>query len=202
MDYAQRTGDRTISTRFDEILDASESTEAREIPYGLGCGGVIDVLMEPAALPEANALLLALEAAVGGETLYVATVLPSSAPGNMPFARVVAREDGSVIFASSHLDQEQRTHLASLARGTIAAGTTSISIGDGMREVYCEPLLPPQRLVIFGAGDDVRPLVSMAHLLGWHVAVADGRAWLAQAGRFPGAEQVLVRKTTPPIWIS
>ena len=69
-------------------------------------------------MPEANALLLALEAAVG-ETLYVATVLPSSAPGNMPFARVsVAREDGSVVFASSHLSQEQRAHLASLARGT------------------------------------------------------------------------------------
>ena len=41
----------------------------------------------------------------------------------------------------------------------MSSGDDSISIGDGMREVYCEPLLPPQRLVIFGAGDDVRPLV-------------------------------------------
>jgi xanthine dehydrogenase accessory factor len=33
--------------------------------------------------------------------------------------------------------------------------------------------------------------VRMAHLLGWRVTVADGRAWLAQAARFPEAEQVL-----------
>jgi xanthine dehydrogenase accessory factor len=57
--------------------------------------------------------------------------------------------------------------------------------------VFVEPILPPQRLVILGAGNDVRPLERMAELLGWHIAVADGRAWLAQASRFPEAEQVL-----------
>jgi xanthine/CO dehydrogenase XdhC/CoxF family maturation factor len=31
----------------------------------------------------------------------------------------------------------------------------------------------------------------MASLLGWRVTVADGRAWLAQAARFPEAEHVL-----------
>ncbi len=54
-----------------------------------------------------------------------------------------------------------------------------------------ESILPPQRLVILGAGEDARPLARMAHLLGWRVAVADGRAWLAQAARFPEAGQVL-----------
>ncbi len=36
----------------------------------------------------------------------------------------------------------------------------------------------------------------MAHLLGWSVAVADGRPRLAQATRFPEAEQVLVLNET------
>lgn len=178
------------STMFDEILDDTGSVETRDIPYGLGCGGVIDVLMEPSALPETNAMLLALEAAQRGETLYAATMLPTSA-GRIRFARVLVREDGSIFFASSHLSAEQRAQLASLARIGTLADTVTSSVGDATQDVFVEPILPPQRLVIFGAGDDARPLVRMAQLLGWHVAVADGRAWLAQAARFPEAEQVL-----------
>ncbi|MHB8391291.1 MAG: XdhC family protein, partial [Acidobacteriaceae bacterium] len=111
--------------------------------------------------------------------------------GRIRFARVIVREDGSIFFASSHLNAEQQAHLASLARIGTLADTISSSVGNATQDVFVEPILPPQRLVIFGAGDDARPLVRMAQLLGWHVAVADGRAWLAQAARFPEAEQVL-----------
>ncbi len=179
------------STLFDEILDETNSLDTREIPYGLGCGGVIHVLMEPVASPETDAMLRALEAALRGETLYSATVLPSAAQDSIPLARVIVREDESIFFASSHLNAEAKAHLASLERIGNESNTISMSLDVEEREVFLEPILPSQRLVIFGAGDDARPLVNMAHLLGWHVAVADGRAWLAQAARFPGAEQVL-----------
>ena len=179
------------STLFDETLDDTTSLEARDIPYGLGCGGVLDVLLEPVVSSEASAMLRALEAAQRGETLFSATVLPSSARNGLRLARVTVREDGALVFASSHLDAETRAHLASMARIGNEAKTVSISLADEERNVFLEPILPPQRLVIFGAGDDARPLVRMAHLLGWNVVVADGRAWLAQAARFPGAAQVL-----------
>ena len=179
------------STLFDEILDETHSLDTRDIPYGLGCGGVIDVLLEPVGSPETNAMLRALEAAQRGETLYSATVVPSTGNDRFSFARVIVREDESIFFASSHLDAEELLRLASLARIGNEANTVSLSLGKEARDVFVEPILPPQRLVIFGAGDDARPLVNMAHLLGWHVAVADGRAWLAQAPRFPEAEQVL-----------
>ena len=179
------------STLFDEILDENNSLDIREIPYGLGCGGVIHVLMEPVASPEADAMLRALEAAERGETLYSATVLPSAAQDSIPLARVIVREDESIFFASSHLNAEAKAHLASLERIGNEANTIFMSLDIEERNVFLEPIMPPQRLVIFGAGDDARPLVNMAHLLGWHVAVADGRAWLAQAARFPDVEQVL-----------
>lgn len=179
------------STLFDEILDETNLLDTREIPYGLGCGGVLDVLLEPVVSQETNAMLRALEAAQRGETLVSATVLPASAGSSIPFARVIVREDGSFFFASRHLNPESQAELASLARIGNEATTVSISLGNEARDVFLEPILPPQRLVIFGAGDDARPLVRMAHLLGWHIAVGDGRAWLAQAARFPEAEQVL-----------
>ena len=179
------------STLFDEILDENNSLDIREIPYGLGCGGVIHVLMEPVASPEADAMLRALEAAERGETLYSATVLPSAAQDSIPLARVIVREDESIFFASSHLNAEAKAHLASLERIGNEANTIFMSLDIEERNVFLEPIMPPQRLVVLGAGDDARPLVRMANLLGWRVTVADGRAWLAQAARFPEAERVL-----------
>jgi len=45
---------------------------------------------------------------------------------------------------------------------------------------------------VLGAGDDAKPLVTMAALLGWEVIVADGRPQLARPERFPEAARVLV----------
>ena len=46
--------------------------------------------------------------------------------------------------------------------------------------------------MVFGAGDDARPLVEMAALMGWNVVVVDGRAQWARAERFPEARRVVV----------
>jgi xanthine/CO dehydrogenase XdhC/CoxF family maturation factor len=179
------------STLFDEILDETNSLDTREIPYGLGCGGVMDVLLEPVASPETRAMLLALETAERGETLYAASVLPSAAGKGLGFARLILRDDETIFFASPDLAAEVQSRLVSLARACGEANTISIALGNETREVFVEPVQPPQRLVLFGAGEDARPLMRMANLLGWRVTVADGRAWLAQPARFPEAEQVL-----------
>ncbi len=65
--------------------------------------------------------------------------------------------------------------------------------------VHYVPLLT--RLVIFGAGDDARPLCDVGASLGWHVSVADRRARLATQARFPNAALVLAADfdTTPPV---
>lgn len=54
-----------------------------------------------------------------------------------------------------------------------------------------ERLTPPTRLVIFGAGHDVPPLVRLARELGHHVTVVDRRADFAEPARFPAADAVL-----------
>jgi xanthine/CO dehydrogenase XdhC/CoxF family maturation factor len=47
------------------------------------------------------------------------------------------------------------------------------------------------RLVIFGAGDDVRPLCTLARSLGWHVTIADRRGRLATRSRFPDVDDII-----------
>ena len=58
--------------------------------------------------------------------------------------------------------------------------------------VFHDTILPPNRLVIFGAGDDVRPLIRLAKELGWHVTVGDPRSAFATAARFPAADALIV----------
>ncbi len=52
------------STMFDDTA---------EVPFGLGCGGVVDLLLEPADTAECRALIAALEGSLAGETAIVLT---------------------------------------------------------------------------------------------------------------------------------
>ncbi len=139
------------STLFDDTSD---------MPYGLGCGGTVYVLLEPADTPEFTALMEALEASLLGQTRHIATTLPTGGQG---LARQITDAEGGLVFSTP-------------------AQTSG--------EIYHERLDPPQRLFLFGAGDDAQPMVQMASLLGWSVFVFDGRLQLAKPERFPQAEAV------------
>ena len=161
--------------RYSTLFD-----EDSEIPYGLGCGGVVDLLLEPATTPECGALLYALESSLAGTSTQVATWLPAD---GRPLRRAILSFSGDVLFASATLSALE---IASLQRAQRAGEAP-----DGSHDLFLEQLLPPQRLFVLGAGDDARPVVSIAATLGWTVIVADGRSQLARAERFPAAERVL-----------
>lgn len=143
------------TTAFDDTSD---------IPFGLGCGGTIHVLMEPANTKEFDTLLIALERSLQGEPSDVYTVLPGE-------GRALSRKVRSVMDAAPEK--------------AVAAHT------------YYERLDPPQRLLVFGAGDDAQPVVRLAALLGWRTVVLDSRAQWARPERFPEAERVVVTAPEP-----
>jgi len=145
-----------IVERFSTVFD-----DTAEIPYGLGCGGTIDLLIEPTDTPEAKALLKAMRDSLAGLRRNVATWLPGN---RQPLRRAVYDESGTVLFKSP---------------------------GTSHESVFDEWLEPPQRLLLFGAGDDAQPMTQLASLLGWRTVVLDGRAQLARPDRFPLAEAVI-----------
>ncbi|MFN8009822.1 MAG: XdhC family protein [Holophagaceae bacterium] len=55
---------------------------------------------------------------------------------------------------------------------------------------FVERVEPPIQLWILGAGDDARPLVRLAQVLGWRIGVADPRPAFATRERFPAADVV------------
>lgn len=58
--------------------------------------------------------------------------------------------------------------------------------------IFQQMIPPTLRLLIFGAGDDAKPLVRMAREMGWSVTVCDPRPHYATRERFPEADSVLV----------
>jgi xanthine/CO dehydrogenase XdhC/CoxF family maturation factor len=162
--------------RYSTLFD-----DTAEIPFGLGCGGVVDLLIEPAETAEYEAMLAAMEASIRGVEMVVATWLPEA---GRRLARVVWDAGGAVVFASDGLGEDE---IAS-----IHVTNPPVQCGTDDAGVYVERLAAPQRLFVLGAGDDARPVVTMAAMLGWRVTVADGRAQLARAERFPEAEHVVV----------
>jgi xanthine dehydrogenase accessory factor len=55
----------------------------------------------------------------------------------------------------------------------------------GATEVLIEPLLPVDRLVVFGAGHVAKPTVAMARIVGFDCVVVDEREELNTSERFP-----------------
>lgn len=58
-------------------------------------------------------------------------------------------------------------------------------------ELLFEPLLPPDRLLVVGAGHIAVPLHEIGKILGFEVIVVDDREDFATQGRFPHADEVL-----------
>jgi xanthine dehydrogenase accessory factor len=59
-------------------------------------------------------------------------------------------------------------------------------------ELALEPMLPPPRLIIVGAGHIAVPLARLGKLLGFEVTVIDDRARFASRDRFPDADEIVV----------
>src|SRR5215469_7523143 len=79
-----------IVERFSTIFD-----DTAEIPYGLGCGGTLDLLVEPVGTPEAEALLRAMQDSLTGLRRNIVTWLPEN---NQPLRRAVYDESGTTLF--------------------------------------------------------------------------------------------------------
>jgi xanthine dehydrogenase accessory factor len=182
----------TSKGRVVETYRSSFDDDNEGVPYGLGCGGTLWILMERGA--PARAILEAMERALED---YESSVVISDLHTNALSGTVVAGV------------AESLTQLASkFSESTIRAAKhalssrTSVGVGDSdgreLPAFLCMPLLPPIHLHIFGAGDDAQPLCRMASELGWHITVADGRTHLLRKDRFPAARELkLLRYSNP-----
>lgn len=148
-----------------------------DLPYGLGCGGTVLVLLERGA-----GAAQALEALRRSAEERTASVAVSSMETDAPGTALILNQAGDVVF-----DRGDGGGLAEKGREALAARESRCIEG-----YFVEYIAPPPAVFIFGAGDDALPLVEFGVTLGWHVMVADGRSHLARRERFPRADRVEV----------
>ncbi|GAA1619280.1 XdhC family protein [Kribbella sancticallisti] len=160
--------------------------------WGMGCNGVLRVLVEPAG-PE-NSMLQVLEAAVRlRRPVRILTVI-SGPPGTIGHRwwQVDGDEPGSTIAvpvpAPVPVPVPPSIH-AVLADRT--DGVVTVADGSTELRVFAESLLPTPRLVVCGAGDDVPPVIRAATALGWEAVVVDHRRHLLDPDRFPAGTRLL-----------
>ncbi|HEU4934801.1 MAG TPA: XdhC family protein, partial [Pyrinomonadaceae bacterium] len=93
--------------------------------------------------------------------------------------------DGQFVSASIFEDLSEAVELST---GTIKR----YEMADGYVDVFVEYVQPRVRLVVFGGGFDVLPVVDLAANLGWHTTVVDTRARASSLERFRSADAVLL----------
>jgi|DewCreStandDraft_2_1066082.scaffolds.fasta_scaffold01082_7 xanthine/CO dehydrogenase XdhC/CoxF family maturation factor len=156
---------------------------------GLGCGGSVEVYIEP--LEPGGILARWLELQERGESAVLATPL-SGGQG-----RLLVRDDAAPEGQLQPLELAEAAHEAAralLKESSPRAHTRRLPEG----ELFLDVSVPPPELVVFGAGHDAIPLVALANSLGFRTVLVDARPAYATPERFPGAEIVLAHPSDFP----
>jgi len=118
-----------------------------------------------------------------------------------PGAKMIILRDGKIFGTLGGGDMENKIiqeAIATIGQGTprIASFTLDMEKGKldmmcgGTVEVYIEPLLPSEKLIIFGAGHITRSLAPMMQKVGFRVSVVDDSPDFLKKEYFPDIEDV------------
>ena len=194
--------EQDVSKRALEVI---KLREARLITYdtssdedivwglGIGCSGIVQIVIEPLADYDDKIIAFLEQCTVSEGPGVLATVIESEqksgiAIGTRTFLSPVEQSIVGVISPELFLD-------VSAAASSGRSINRRYRVGDDAIEFFINVIEPIVPLVIFGAGDDVLPVVELARNLGWRTTVVDTRARRSSLKRFEAADKVLL---TPP----
>lgn len=160
------TTGQAITITYDTREESNQS-----LGIGLGCNGVIDVLIEPATSDPQGIVSVFRKLITANKPALIGTVF--NGPSCLG-SKLVMDGDGKMISSLPDLTLNQWVQ-SDLRRLPETRKTESkwYNHSQGNFEVFLELIAPNIKLMIFGAGFDARPVSQMAKLLGWEVEVTD-----------------------------
>ncbi|SIS18539.1 XdhC family protein [Natronorubrum thiooxidans] len=162
---------------------------------GVGCNGIIDVLLEPLT----ETYRPAVEAFADGRNVAVLTVLEDSKGALDRGDRAYYHPgDGGLTTPDGEPAPAWPDELADPAKDLAERGradTIELDSQDRRLAVFIDGLAAPTELVIFGSGHDVGPVTELAAKNDFRVTVVGFRGSVDLEDRFPDADDTL---TTSP----
>ena len=145
-----------------------DSTDENDMSFqlGIGCGGVVYVLLQP---------ILKLNNYLGLTEIHQTQLDRRSGV----FFQLIPDENGEVKSRFLNTDDKEETGLIEK---------------DGHTWLITE-IKPDPHLLVVGGGQDARPVVSIAHELGWFVSLYDTRPANARRENFMTADKILRTST-------
>jgi len=161
---------------------------------GLGCNGIIHILIEPIDPEAANHPIALLKQAMETrepKVLVTLFDLKNKREKQLGTCLLFTNGNFSSVPATVRpwLQEIERniTDVLNLNQSIICQYNSSQPIN-----AFIELIQAPISLVVVGAGNDAIPLCKLADVLGWEVTMIDGRSNHATAGRFPTVHQIHV----------
>jgi xanthine dehydrogenase accessory factor len=174
--------------------DTTDDDDAK-LGVGLGCNGIIHILIEPIYDQPHNPINL-LKAIIDNRGNAVLVTLFSIEDRKAPQPGTCLCLTENILITNGLDIVHYRVDLTDDAKRVLENHhSENIIYTDNVEyTAFVEHIKPLISLVIIGAGNDAIPLTKIAAVLGWDITVIDGRNNYAVPERFPSAKKVIVAK--------
>jgi xanthine dehydrogenase accessory factor len=137
---------------------------------GLGCNGAVDIFVQRASAPDVLETARRVALLLQGDAPFAVSTIVRGAAG---LGRSVVVASHGKPAGSTGDDDLDRT-IAARASDLLGAGISQLDDFDA-NQLFTDVQVPPPSLIVFGAGEDSRPLVVSATDVGFRVTVVDHR---------------------------
>ncbi len=151
--------------------DTSEDSN-QNLGIGLGCNGIIDVLIEPVRTQHAYDPIAIFERLIPSKEPMALATIYSNTNWQSEKLLVNSRGEALVAFSEASLNAEVLPELKKVF-DTRRSEAKTFQVDNETIDVFIELIQPPISLMIFGGGFDARPVSQLAKSLGWEVTVTD-----------------------------
>lgn len=160
------TENQALTVTYDTREESNQN-----LGIGLGCNGVIDVLIEPVVPGSPSNPITLFEGFL--DTQHVMALATVFNPSQHAGRKLLIDPNGRILSGNvEEFPVELPAELQQLCQ-THKSGTRQYATKEGEVHIFLELIQPVVKVILFGAGFDARPVSQLARSLGWQVEVTD-----------------------------
>jgi len=180
-----------INQKHNKLITYDTTDESvQEFSVQLGCNGIVHILFEYIDDSNINNPIILLEKSAESRDASVIFTQFSLSKN--------AEQKGTVLIYKgiddNDFESEDLNHSLQEVLQNRTSAIKNFIFENTKQSVLLQYIASPVSLLVVGAGNDVKPVVKIADLLGWEVTVGEGRIAYATTRRFPEAKNVIVSR--------